>query len=106
MDVTLTKPQIVALEKFLDALIGEEPSKLDHGHAANARRYKRQEARNFMHRYAALSMKIGAERARAALGLQAAESAMPVWKDPKTGAETIMAPVPDGKEGVVIARKH
>lgn len=110
MDVTLTKNQVVAIEKFMDAMIGEEPSKLDHSTGAENRRQVRVNARDWLCRFAALSMRIGAERARAALGLAHQEAALAIWKDPASGAERIMRPIPDGKDEVVVPgrtdRKH
>ena len=102
MDVTLTKNQQAALEKFIEAVVGEEPSKLDHGNAANGRRQKRAEAREWLHRFASLSMRIGAHRARATLGLEHNPDALAIWKDPKTGAEEKARPIPDGRDDKVV----
>lgn len=105
MDVTLTKKQEQALDKFIDAMVGEEPSRLDHGTGATQRRYKRREAKDWLYRFAALSMRVGAERARASLGLPHDEQALAIWKDPRSGAETIQRPVPDGQDRVTFASK-
>lgn len=102
MDVTLTKKQEEALNVFLDALVGEEPSRLEQSTAANQRRLKRREAREWLYKYAALSMRIGAERMRATLGLQHDPKALAIWKDPRTGAETVHRPIPDGENKVVL----
>lgn len=107
MDVTLTKNQQVALDKFVEAMCGDEPSFLDHSRAANAQRAKRLAATEWLHRFAGLCMRIGAQRTRASLGLEYNKEALPVWKDPKTGAEEVKAPIPDGLDKVVIpGRTH
>lgn len=101
MDATLTLNQQKALEMFLDAMVGEQPSILDHGHGAEERRRKRAEAREWLHKFATLSMRIGAQRARAALGMEFNKEALPIWKDPGTGAEEVKTPIPDGLDKVV-----
>lgn len=99
--MTPTKNQEEAMKLFVDALVGEEPSKLDHGSAANARRARRRHAVEFLYKFAALSMRIGAHRARAALGLDHDERALAIWKNPD-GSETVHRPTPDGEEKVTL----
>lgn len=107
MDMTMTKKQLEALDKFIEALVGEDPSFLDHSRAANDRRAKRAFVREWLHQFAVLNMRVGAHRARAALGLSFSKEAMPVWKDPKTGAEEMKVPIPDGEDKAVLEpRKH
>lgn len=101
MDLTLSANQVKAVESFIDATIGEEPSKSDHGTAAEKRREARAQTREWLTRFSGLSMRIGAERRNAELGLPHKESAMPVWKMPN-GDERILRPIPDGKEGGII----
>lgn len=104
MDVTLTKNQLTAMTKFIDAVVGEEPSFLDHSKGANGRRAARLFAREFLVRMMALSMRIGAERHAYSMGIGKHADALPVWKDPKTGAEEVHMPIPDGEDKVVL--KH
>lgn len=102
MDVTLIKKQEEAITKFIDAVVGAEPSIFEHSKGANDRRAARVFAREFLVRMCALSMRIGAERHAYSMGIGRRSEALPVWKDPKTGAEEVKVPIPDGEDKVVL----
>ncbi len=63
MDVTPSKKAFEAISKFVDAVCGEDPSKLDHGAAAQDIRAKRAMAFGFLHQFHALAMREGVIRA-------------------------------------------
>lgn len=102
MDVTLTKKQEEALAKFIEGVVGETPSFLDHSRAANERRAKIAFVSDWLHRFAALNMRIGHERALFTLGMGRNKDALPVWVNPKDGSEAIKVPTPDSIDGVKI----
>ena len=99
MDITPTNKQILAMQKFVDALCGEEPSRLDHSQSAVNRRAVRANAMDMLHRMVGLSIRIGAERMKAHLGMAYDQSALAYWKDPHSGAEKLNVPRPDGDDG-------
>lgn len=59
LNVTPTKKAFEAMSKFVDGVIGEAPSKLDHGPGAARRREARNMAFSFLHRMYGLAMRHG-----------------------------------------------
>lgn len=62
MDTTPSPKMFAAMQKMADALCGEEPSKLLVGPGADAVRAKRMLFMEFMHQFAAISMREGVNR--------------------------------------------
>lgn len=63
MDTTPSRKMFDAMQKFTDAMCGDEPSKLDHGSAARAVRAKRSACMDFLHGFHSLAMREGVNRA-------------------------------------------
>lgn len=62
MDVTPSNKMFAAMQAFVDATIGEEPSKLLVGPGASAIRDRRRVAFQFLHSFAAICMREGVNR--------------------------------------------
>ena len=63
MDVTPTPKMFEAMQKFTDAIAGEEPGKLEQSVAANRRRQNRAMVIDFLHRFGGACMREGSARA-------------------------------------------
>lgn len=59
LNTTPTKKAFEAMSKFVDGVIGEAPSKLDHSPSAARRREAREMAFGFLHRMYSLAMRHG-----------------------------------------------
>lgn len=59
LNTTPTAKAFEAMSKFVEAAVGEEPSKLDRGPGAQKLREARTSAFNFLHRMYALAMRHG-----------------------------------------------
>lgn len=63
MDVTPTDRMFRAMQQFVDAMCGEEPSRLMIGPQAQKVRERRRAAMDFLHALVAVAMRTGAMRA-------------------------------------------
>lgn len=63
MDVTPTNKMLTAMRSFVDSTVGAEPSVLEVSAGAIARRMQRRVAMDWLHQFAALSMREGVNRA-------------------------------------------
>lgn len=62
MNVTPSPKMFEAMTKFTDALVGEEPGKLETTAAARKRRSERRRVMDFLHNFARLTMRVGVQR--------------------------------------------
>lgn len=59
LDVTPTKAAFEAMDKFVEAVVGEAPAKLDFGPGAVKRREARKRTFDFLHRMYGLALRHG-----------------------------------------------